>query len=88
MLTAELLEQKFVTERSLISPEACPALVLNAGNDPFVPAHELPGTQQVGPRVTLWRPAGGGHVGFPHGGYPGRVQQMPTAVASWLAEHA
>ncbi len=65
-----------------------PALVLNAGNDPFVPAHELPGAHQVGPRVTLWRPAGGGHVGFPHGGYPARVQQMPTAVAGWLAEHA
>ncbi len=65
-----------------------PALVLNAGNDPFVPAHELPGAHQVGPRVTLWRPAGGGHVGFPHGGFPARVQQMPAAVSAWLAEHA
>jgi hypothetical protein len=35
MLTAELLEQKFVTERSLISPEACPALVLNADYTPL-----------------------------------------------------
>ncbi len=65
-----------------------PALVLNAGNDPFVPAHELPGPQQAGRFVTLWRPAGGGHVGFPHGGFPGRVQHMPTAVADWLAAHA
>ena len=65
-----------------------PALVLNAGNDPFVPAHELPGPQQAGRCVTFWRPAGGGHVGFPHGGFPGRVQQMPAAVADWLATHA
>jgi len=65
-----------------------PALVLNAGNDPFVPAHELPQAHQVGSKVTLWRPAGGGHVGFPHGGFPGRVQQMPEAVAGWLADHA
>jgi predicted alpha/beta-fold hydrolase len=65
-----------------------PALVLNAGNDPFVPAHELPGPQQAGRCVTFWRPAGGGHVGFPHGGFPGRVQQMPSAVAGWLAAHA
>jgi hypothetical protein len=34
-----------------------PALVLNAGNDPFVPAHELPQAHQVGPMVTLWRVA-------------------------------
>jgi predicted alpha/beta-fold hydrolase len=65
-----------------------PALVLNAGNDPFVPAHELPGPQQAGRFVTFWRPAGGGHVGFPHGGFPGRVQPMPSAVAGWLAAHA
>ena len=65
-----------------------PSLVLNAGNDPFVPAHELPGPQQAGRFVTFWRPAGGGHVGFPHGGFPGRVQRMPTAVADWLAAHA
>ncbi len=65
-----------------------PALVLNAGNDPFVPAHELPAAAPPGGRVTLWRPAGGGHVGFPHGGFPARVQQMPTAVADWLAAHA
>lgn len=65
-----------------------PALVLNAGNDPFVPAHELPGPPQAGRFVSFWRPAGGGHVGFPHGGFPGRVQQMPAAVADWLAAHA
>ena len=64
-----------------------PALVLNTGNDPFVPAAALPAAHEVGRHVTLWRPAQGGHVGFPHGAYPGNVLAMPQAVADWLAAH-
>ena len=37
--------------------------------------------------VTLWQPEQGGHVGFPHGRYPGGVLKMPRAVIGWLAEH-
>jgi uncharacterized protein len=62
-----------------------PALVLNARNDPFVPAASLPDTSNVGPNVKLWQPAHGGHVGFPQGGPPGNVFAMPLAVADWLA---
>ena len=62
-----------------------PALVLNARNDPFVPGASLPAQAQVGSHVTLWQPAHGGHVGFPHGRPPGRVLRMPQAVATWLA---
>jgi uncharacterized protein len=67
-----------------------PALVLNAGNDPFVPLRSLPapGERSVGRFVTLWQPAHGGHVGFPAGGPPGHVQTMPAQVADWLAAHA
>jgi predicted alpha/beta-fold hydrolase len=64
-----------------------PALVLNARNDPFVPAHSLPQPRHVGSHVTLWQPAHGGHVGFPHGLPPGHVFTMPQAVSDWLAEH-
>jgi predicted alpha/beta-fold hydrolase len=64
-----------------------PALVLNARNDPFVPAAHLPRHGLVGRHVTLWQPAHGGHVGFPGGRFPGRVVGMPRAVASWLAAH-
>ncbi len=64
-----------------------PALVLNARNDPFVPAHSLPRQADVGRFVTLWNPAQGGHVGFPAGGFPSNVQAMPQAVSSWLAGH-
>ena len=65
-----------------------PALVLNARNDPFVPAASLPQQQDVGRFVTLWQPAQGGHVGFPAGRFPSQVQAMPQAVSSWLAGHA
>ncbi len=64
-----------------------PALLLNARNDPFVPAASLPGASQVGRCVTLWQPPHGGHVGFPHGGYPSHVLAMPQAVSDWLAVH-
>jgi predicted alpha/beta-fold hydrolase len=64
-----------------------PALVLNARNDPFVPAASLPCPHDVGPAVTLWQPAEGGHVGFPQGRFPGHVADLPRAVGRWLAQH-
>ncbi len=72
--------------RPRLAEIAIPALVLNARNDPFVPAASLPRPGDVGRCVTLWQPAHGGHVGFPHGGFPGAVLTMPHAVASWLAD--
>ena len=61
-----------------------PALLLNARNDPFVPAHSLPGPQEVSPHVTLWQPAHGGHVGFARGRFPGHGQTLPEAVTDWF----
>jgi predicted alpha/beta-fold hydrolase len=64
-----------------------PTLVVNARNDPFVPASCLPSQGEVGAYVTLWQPAHGGHVGFPYGSLPGHVHAMPDAVGGWLAQH-
>jgi predicted alpha/beta-fold hydrolase len=61
-----------------------PALVLNARNDPFVPASCLPAPGTQGEHVTLWQPAHGGHVGFPSGSFPGHVLGLPDAVMGWL----
>ncbi len=71
-----------------LSRIAIPALVVNARNDPFVPAWSLPRQDQVGACVDLWQPAHGGHVGFPHGPVPGHVRTMPDAVGDWLLERA
>jgi len=65
-----------------------PTLVLNARNDPFVPAHSLPGPKEVGRCVTLWQPAHGGHVGFGQGRFPGHVQTLPEAVTGWMLAQA
>ncbi|MES2948247.1 MAG: alpha/beta fold hydrolase [Pseudomonadota bacterium] len=64
-----------------------PALVVNARNDPFVPAWCLPTQKDVGTHVTLWQPAHGGHVGFAQGRLPGHVRSMPDAVGGWLLQH-
>jgi predicted alpha/beta-fold hydrolase len=61
-----------------------PALVINALNDPFVPAACLPRPEDVGRHVTLWQPAHGGHVGFPHGRPPGHVLTLPEQVMGWM----
>jgi predicted alpha/beta-fold hydrolase len=66
---------------------AVPALVLNARNDPFIPAHSLPGSHAVSRAVTLWQPAEGGHVGFPVADTPwpaSQVLAMPQAVLDFL----
>lgn len=64
-----------------------PSLLLNAVNDPFVPAASLPSVSDVSTSITLWHPAQGGHVGFPvrsgnrlswHG------LAMPRAVLAWM----
>jgi predicted alpha/beta-fold hydrolase len=65
-----------------------PALLLNARNDPFVPAASLPTPSEVGRHVTLWQPRHGGHVGFPAGMPPAHVMTMPLAVLKWLRDRA
>lgn len=64
-----------------------PTLVLNARNDPFVPAHCLPQQREVGEFVTLWQPPHGGHVGFPGGRWPGHVLTLPERVMGWINGH-
>ena len=63
-----------------------PALLLNARNDPFVPAHSLPHQRDVGEFVTLWQPSHGGHVGFAGGRWPGHVLTLPEQVMGWIAK--
>lgn len=50
-----------------------PCLVLNAQNDPFVPAFSLPKVQEVSSYVTLHQPLHGGHVGFSQGVFPSKL---------------
>ncbi|TXI24997.1 MAG: alpha/beta fold hydrolase [Nitrosomonas sp.] len=57
-----------------------PTLVLNAKNDPFLPAHALPEYSAVSSAVTLEYPEQGGHVGFLHGSFPGKLMWLPERI--------
>ena len=65
-----------------------PTLVLNARNDPFVPAESLPGPGDVGRCVTLEQPSAGGHVGFMTAPWPGRVDWLPRRLLTHFDQHA
>ena len=63
-----------------------PTLVLNARNDPFLPAAALPGPDDVSAAVTLEQPGEGGHVGFVAGAFPGRLEWLPQRVLEFFAD--
>lgn len=62
-----------------------PVLVLNARNDPFMPAVALPEPGEVSAQVTLEFPAQGGHVGFVTGPFPGSQDWLTRRVLGFLA---
>lgn len=61
-----------------------PTLILNARNDPFVPAASLPTANEVSTQVLLHQPAQGGHVGFSTGRFPGNLGWLPTRLARFF----
>lgn len=62
-----------------------PHLVLNARNDPFVPATSLPRAEDVAPAVVLEQSAAGGHIGFAQGPWPGNLGFLPRRLAEFFA---
>jgi predicted alpha/beta-fold hydrolase len=63
---------------------AVPTLVLNARNDPFVPAQSLPRPADASPDVVLEHPPAGGHVGFLAGPFPGSLAWLPTRLLDFF----
>lgn len=61
-----------------------PTLLINARNDPFLPATALPAPEDVSSTVTLEFPEQGGHVGFPLGVFPGNVGWLPSRVLGFF----
>jgi uncharacterized protein len=59
-----------------------PTLILNAQNDPFLPAHHLP--HNAAACVTLEYPEEGGHVGFAAGSLPGSLNWLPQRMLRFL----
>ena len=61
-----------------------PTLVINARNDPFMPASVLPAPQEVSSSVTLEFPQEGGHAGFMQGPFPGQLSWLPSKILSFF----
>jgi uncharacterized protein len=57
-----------------------PTLILNARNDPFLPAWALPEANEVSARVRRDFPEQGGHVGFLSPPFPGNGSYLPQRV--------
>ncbi len=63
---------------------AVPTLVLNARNDPFVPAPSLPSSHDCSDSVLLHQPAQGGHAAFVTGTFPGNLNWLPARLARYF----
>jgi predicted alpha/beta-fold hydrolase len=68
------------SSKPLLKQIAVPTLVVNALNDPFIPADSLPGAGEVSRHVRLEYPAQGGHAGFVSGAFPGHLRWLPRRL--------
>ena len=63
-----------------------PLLLMNAKNDPFLPPWALPTIKDVSDNVWLDQPEEGGHVGFPTGNPPGKIDYLPNRIFRFFLE--
>jgi hypothetical protein len=61
-----------------------PTLIVNAKNDPFLPASALPTPAEVSRTVSLEFPETGGHVGFVSGKFPGHLDWLPRRILNFF----
>lgn len=68
----------------------CPTLLINAQDDPFLPAEALPARAAAdNPFLSALFPSGGGHLGFLEGRWPGApVAWAEIRVVEFLARYA
>ena len=74
------------SSRPWLKSIATPTLLLNARNDPFVPAAALPRNDQCASSVTMEFPADGGHVGFLTGRFPGHIDWLAERLMRFFAD--
>jgi predicted alpha/beta-fold hydrolase len=73
---------KRASARYVLDDIIVPTLVLNAKNDPFLPAELLPSSAAAA--VRLEYPEEGGHVGFSVGPFPGKLNWLPQRMVNFL----
>jgi predicted alpha/beta-fold hydrolase len=63
-----------------------PTLIINARDDPFMPATALPTEREVSAAVKLEFPDRGGHVGFVSGPFPGNIEWLPSRLLHFFEQ--
>jgi predicted alpha/beta-fold hydrolase len=59
-------------------------LVLNALNDPFIPAKSLPARGEFNKYGVAIYTKQGGHVGYPQSTFPGNLRYLPELISAWM----
>ena len=72
--------------KPLLQGVRVPLLLVNARDDPFLPARALPTERDVSSAVKLEFPEHGGHVGFVTGPFPGHIEWLPGRLLHFF-EH-
>lgn len=73
------------SSKPYLSSIQVPTLLINARNDPFLPAACFPSKDEVSNSVTCDFPAAGGHVGFVSGSFPGTLDWLPRRVIDFVS---
>jgi hypothetical protein len=73
------------SSKPLLAQISVPTLLLNALNDPFLPAAALPAPEALSAAVTAEFPETGGHVGFVSGAFPGNLSWLPQRLLGYFA---
>jgi predicted alpha/beta-fold hydrolase len=73
------------SSKPLLRAITVPTLMINTRNDPFLPAHALPGPHELSAAVTADFFDEGGHVGFVTGPFPGRLDWLPARILAFFA---
>ncbi|MGL4995622.1 MAG: YheT family hydrolase [Deefgea sp.] len=75
------------SSKEVLSQITLPTLIINALNDPFIPAASLPQQSDMPACVKLLQPAEGGHVGFVSGAPPGKLTWLPDNILRFFQHH-
>lgn len=75
------------SSRPWLDKIAMPTLIINALNDPLVPAESLPNESETSACVWLEYPEEGGHAGFPTNADPAHAW-MPQRVLTFFEQHS
>lgn len=73
------------SSKPFLSNIKVPTLLINAQNDPFLPAACFPKKNEVSDAVTCDFPAAGGHVGFVSGVFPGALDWLPRRIVNYFS---